>query len=566
MPRPDFPLVPTSMSITTAGVASLYVTLDALHANDGVRCNGNVTNAKIDQGLAFLSEGLPFLLDQKPLPNDAVSRQRINRGTRYYTLYGIERIGVASGLKYLGDVDWYEAGADWIVGKQNANGTWGEGNGTLQETAFALLFLSRGREPVFMNKLAYRRPGGAGPGDWNQRPRDLANLAAFIGDSTERRLNWQSLYLRPGREGLRDLAEAPVLYLAGDEAITFTDEELRTLRDYVYSGGLILGNADCGKDAFERGFRKLGTDLFPGRDFRVLEDAHAIYTQGQFPMDDVRRKTRLVGLGNGAREFMLLVPGDDLARDWQLDNQRDDAAFKLGANIYLYATDKQPQPEKGRSKLVFADETPAKRTARVARVKYDGGWDPEPGGWTRLAAVLHNRDGVDLEVVPTDLKTGDLSGFQVAHLTGTAAVDLPEASAQKLRKFVDGGGLLVVDAAGGDSAFLQSVEAMLRRLFPQGAAALSDVLPPSSPVYAAGPSPVKTVDYRLAAKATLGDASEPRLRAIPGKSGRPGVILSNEDLSVGLNGSPVAGVVGYVPEDATRLMESILLYATKDKP
>ena len=41
------------------------------------------------------------------------------------------------------------------------------------------------------------------------------------------------------------------------------------------------------------------------------------------------------------------------------------------------------------------------------------------------------------------------------------------------------------------------------------------------------------------------------------------MILSNEDLSVGLNGSPVGGILGYSPQDATKLMESILLYLTK---
>ena len=397
----------------------------------------------------------------------------------------------------------------------------------------------------------------------------MANLARFVNDAAERSLNWQSIPLRTGREGLVELAEAPILYLAGDSEPAFTDEEKQTLRDYVHGGGMILGNADCGKDAFGRGFQKLGQDLFPAYEFRVLEGDSPVYTEGQFPMQDKRRKPSLTALGNGAREFMVLVKSGDFARDWQLGNLRNEEAFQVGANLYLYATDKAPQPEKGRNTLVFADKSTPKKTVEVARVKYNGNWDPEPGGWTRLAAVLHNRDFADLKVTTVDLDTGDFGGAKIAHLTGTGEVQLPPEQAGKLKAFVDGGGTLIVDAAGGSAAFLRSAETLLRAQFPDRADALTDVLPLTSPVYAAGKEPVKKVQYRLFAAKTLGNETAPRLRGIPGKGGKGGkggklsVILSNEDLSVGLNGSPVGGVLGYSPEDATRLMESILLYAAE---
>ena len=577
----DGNIYPTSVSMTAAGVASLFITLDALHANDGVRCNGNVSSPRIEAGLRYLADALPYILDLKPTPNDPVMRAAIegHLGSRQYTLYGYERVGVASGQKFIGDLDWYDAGADWLLKKQNANGSWG---GT-SDTALALLFLARGREPVMINKLIYGQYDGPAPrnnakaakageaaaerprklADWNQRPRDVANLARFVNDAAERSLNWQAVKLRTGRDGLVELAEAPILYLAGDSAPAFTDDEKQTLRDYVHAGGLILGNADCGKDAFERGFQQLGQDLFPAYEFRVLEDDSPVYTEGQFPMGGKRRKPNLMALGNGAREFMVLVRNEDFARDWQLGNLRNEEAFQAGANLYLYATDKAPQPAKGRSTLVFDDKSTPKKTVEVARVKYNGNWNPEPGGWTRLAAVLHNRDFVDLKTTTVDLDTGDFGGAKIAHLTGTGEVKLPPEQAAKIKAFVDGGGTLIVDAAGGSAAFLRSAETLLRTQFPDKADALTSVLPPSSPIYSAGKEPIKKVQYRLFAAKTLGNETAPRLRAIPGKGDKPAVILSNEDLSVGLNGSPVGGILGYSPDDATKLMESILLYAAK---
>ena len=66
-------------------------------------------------------------------------------------------------------------------------------------------------------------------------------------------------------------------------------------------------------------------------------------------------------------------------------------------------------------------------------------------------------------------------------------------------------------------------------------------------------APKLQVDYRLAARATLGDARGPTLRAVV-KDGRTAVLYSPLDLSVGLVGTKVAGVVGYTPETATALV------------
>ena len=60
----------------------------------------------------------------------------------------------------------------------------------------SLLFLSHGSAPLVMNKLDYSEAGKY-PEDmhWNQRPRDVANIARWIGRETERELNWQTVNL-----------------------------------------------------------------------------------------------------------------------------------------------------------------------------------------------------------------------------------------------------------------------------------------------------------------------------------------------------------------------------------
>ena len=46
-------------------------------------------------------------------------------------------------------------------------------------TSFAILFLAQGRAPIVMNKLEYDIAGK--DGNWNQRPRDVANVTRWIG-------------------------------------------------------------------------------------------------------------------------------------------------------------------------------------------------------------------------------------------------------------------------------------------------------------------------------------------------------------------------------------------------
>ena len=58
----------------------------------------------------------------------------------------------------------------------------------------------------------------------------------------------------------------------------------------------------------------------------------------------------------------------------------------------------------------------------------------------------------------------------------------------------------------------------------------------------------------------VGKLSAPRLAAVE-VGGRPAVFFSREDLSTGLVGVPVDGVIGYDPDTATALVRNVLVYA-----
>jgi hypothetical protein len=249
-----------------------------------------------------------------------------------------------------------------------------------------------------------------------------------------------------------------------------------------------------------------------------------------------------------------------MARGWQMQQWTGprEEHFQLAANIFLYAVDKKSLRRRGEGFLVTKDDdaiTPS-RQVQVARIAYSGNWDPEPGGWRRLAAVMHNENDVALAVETVKLGAGQLGNYKIAHLTGTLPFKLDDAARAEIRNFIQSGGLLIVDAAGGSTAFAAAAEQELAAIYPEATQQLTQVLPPTHPILMKDGKAIE-IDYRTFARAKLGNVRGPQLRGVT-IDGRLAILFSREDLSVGLVGQPVDGIVGYTPATATRLMANIL--------
>lgn len=545
---------PTNASMTAAGVATLFITQDYLHADKGINCTGNTINRPIEDGIRFLTTQIPELV-----------RRGSNINARLYTLYGVERIGVASGLKYFKDSDWFKLGSEFLVADQSNRGSWNY-NGDVVGTSFALLFLSRGREPVVFNKIKYAnldRDGQAVEAAWNQRPRDTANIARFVGKQSERYLNWQIIDLSVG--SVRDLFDAPVAYIAGSLPMRLPDADKEKLREYVERGGMLLFNADCDRKPFSKSAVDLMSELFPQYEARVLPATHPIFTNQQFQLENMRRKPRVTGVSNGVRELAIFLE-EDMGRHWQLNDQTRRESFELATMIYQYAVDKEHANYKGRSHYVELDKDfPVTRTVRVARLQYPGNWNPEPGGWKQLAAVLRKSDKLDVFTEAIDLANpglrGKLNEFHVAHLTGTDGIKLTPEMTADLKTFVANGGLLLIDAAGGASDFRTAIESQLGTIWPDAGPDGGAMLPMSHSIYAPQNNQAIQVRYRAyAIRSLVGQLTQPRLRALT-LDERVGVIYSPEDLSAGITGNQIDGIMGYAPATATELVRRVLLYA-----
>src|ERR1700742_4899796 len=89
---------------------------------------------------------------------------------------------------------------------------------------------------------------------------------------------------------------------------------------------------------------------------------------------------------------------------------------------------------------------PAGRELKVARLQLGENWDPEPGAWRRLSAVLHNSRKIDLKITPAKVSEDLAANYKIAILTGTTQVILSADQRKMLKEFVEKGGTLIVDA------------------------------------------------------------------------------------------------------------------------
>jgi hypothetical protein len=75
----------------------------------------------------------------------------------FYFLWSVERVGVIYGRSSIGGKDWYQWGSDVFLKNQRNDGSWEDSYGDFVDTAFALLFLTRGNLAKDLTESIRRR-------------------------------------------------------------------------------------------------------------------------------------------------------------------------------------------------------------------------------------------------------------------------------------------------------------------------------------------------------------------------------------------------------------------------
>ncbi len=539
----------SSGSMSTAGLASMFVCMDALLAEKYIKCEGGDLPAPIVKGLKWFD---------KEFTNTMVGKTSPCHGRNFsYYLYGVERVGRACGYKYFGKQDWYKLGTLALLQRQVKNGSWGGWssmkelneqrkkrkrlNGNVSETGFSLLFLAKGRHPVMFNKLNFG-------GDWNNRPRDLSHLTRWMSRNYEQEFNWQNVNLHVPPHEWHD---APILYISGSGKPAFSEEDIKKLRTYVYQGGTIFSVAECNGKDFSDGIREIYKKAFPRYELVKAASENPLYSIHA----DLKGKPEVYLLSNGARPLVIHTD-EDLAKTWQVGahvTRKDHFLFGVNLTRYICGSYNDLLP-RGKTYWPF----PAKGAGggvTVSRVKYAGNYDPEPLALTALQRKLAADEKTSLQVNTIAMEKLGGCGSKVAMLTGTGAVSLAGPQKNGLKAFVESGGRLVVDAAGGSKDFYNAMHKTLRDIF--GASSIK-AMSGGNPVFTRKKNPIKDVSYRPATRKRFGGKAI-KLEGITVKGRRGAVILSREDLTTGLLGAPSGVVDGYAPDSAYNIVRNIIM-------
>jgi hypothetical protein len=551
---------PTTGSMTCAGLASLLISgskryegRETINGDTVHNCGAGGFNPSIQAAVEWL--GARFRVDQNVGAG----------GTwKYYYLYGLERAGRLSGLRYFGNHDWYFEGAEHLIhdpGRDPLQGKWqGGGNESdpVLTTAFVVLFLAKGRAPVIINKLAH------GPGnDWQNDRDDIRNLTTAVSRDWKRLVTYQ--LVDPETATVEDLLMARIAYFNGHKAPEFSEGARKRLREFVEQGGLIFAEACCGDKAFDTGFRAMMAQMFPEEEYQLqpLSASHPVW-RARFPLTpDVHP---LEGIEFGCRTAVIYSP-KDLSCFWnQMEVQPDNPAVvkatRVGHNVVDYATGREAEDKLATRTVTRIDvDTPQRGALRIGKLRYGRDWNLAPLAIPNLTTFLRQSD-LKFDVVInhreiTSPSDPNLTNYPLLYMHGRTGFTMPANDQEALRKHLDpGGGLLFADAACGAEAFDTAFRALCKTLYPDHP--LEPIPPDDRLLSDQSGFDLSQVTYT---KAAGGATAPPQLEGIK-LNNRWVVIYSKYDIGCSLERQTGIECKGYVHESALRIGANVVIYAT----
>jgi hypothetical protein len=313
---------------------------------------------------------------------------------------------------------------------------------------------------------------------------------------------------------------------------------------------------------------RLGQQMYPHLSFEDVSVDHPI--AGLVVGDQrARRGPPIKVLGNGARDLIILLQ-DDWGMRFQADRNPDpdrDEHWQYVTNIYATATDRGKLLPRLSSPLVARRSRAEAGTIKVVVPTLGDRPLPETDPYSAMGNILFNHTGYNLlvEQLPlTDIVSADPT---LVHLMGVDAVELSIAERDAIEAYLATGGTVLVETLGGRGDFAAAVSRQLA-----GIVAAQDQLikSASTPIVTGrdlpdGAARNRRVIYRPLTIEFADPGTDMLLRGYRSDDRFP-ILISHEDLSLGMLGVRQYGINGYSAESAQKIMANILLEAEVAHP
>jgi hypothetical protein len=520
----------TAAGVTTLSVAAEYESADAT-SKSKMNDARPAFSVAVDKGLKYLSAG----------------DNLINFNGHYgYGLYTVERMALATGLRWFGKHDWYRELGARAIAEQLPDGSWEANDYRDAGTSFTILFLARGRQPLLMDKLRFA-------GDWDDRPRDVAKLVQFASAQLERPFAWGVADLN---RDWWDWLESPVLFISTDTPPAFSDEECGKLRSYAEGGGLIFLHNEFASKQVDAFATDLAHRLFPAYPLKDTAADDPLFND----VFQMKQRPAIKSVSNGTRTLLIYSP-KDITEEWaryRPHDNKDNPAMQLGLNLFVDGAGKGDYRNRLNTPYVGPIDEKPLATVPVALISYPGPWNPEPGAWLRFPRWFQKQTSIAMQVQPTDIRALNFKAAPVAILTGNADVDFSRTDTAALENYVRRGGVLFIDSTGGNKAFATAVrEVLLPAAFP---GLRAGPMPVNHPILAGeGPcmDPLPKPHVRTYT-ASLLNGPAPMVQYA--NFGKGAVIISDLDVTTGLLDSGTYSLYGYTPAYCQSLLKNIVLW------
>lgn len=542
-------------SMTAAGAASLQIVADRIAPMDASEEKPRQPLVLEDQGA--IDKAIHCLAENYQPGLDPSWPVGMTLEWNNYYYFCLARAALASGQRTLGGQKWFVQVPATLLARQRPEGSWRTSDQSPQgqdviTTSFALLCLTQCQPEVLINKLAMSDKDGF----------DAQNLSRWMSRTMHRPVAWQLL---TSSNLASAIDEAPILYISGRGEGEFPTSMDGQIRHLIESGGVVLVQPIAGDEKFLRQAQAYFTRLLPELKISTFDKNHPAFNSHK----ELSIVPDVLCLGDAARTSVFFLKGD-FSGAWHLNRLEESPwAFDFAANLVAYATDANPWPTRlsPRSAGAPAGGGTAIAKIRVARVKYEGEWNVSPRAMNRLGDALTAAVSIGVEqAAPVDLAQPVPQGIDLLWLTGTTAPAIDAKQMENLKKYVEGGGTIFIDAAKGDDAFTQAVTQLLTTTF--GADSLKPLSPSDSLLtgeFLAGMGAnVTSVEFTPALAKDRDTDRAPQVSGVH-LGERLAVIFTGMGVTCPVEGLSAFGCRGLATPDARRLACNVLLFAMKEK-